>query len=278
MQYRIKDPILPQAYNPTLENIRQELTQSIGHEHHRENVDAAKKRAVKQMMDYEGFHQMVLGADLKPMQASEIRALTEAGGARLGGEAVLNMVKLTNELGSEGLKISGTADGINADNENGTMEDKKVPLPKLELQKLDDGSHEVIKTFREFKKGFNQCLGKNPTEQHELALITWLQALDDKYFPQIFSLEFEYSYLTTIVSLFAKWVKAGKYATMQQTFAWFLDLLKKVSKQKSFNLCIKNQLKTADRMELRKTLEQIEKEDKNMGGLVEELKGSYIKN
>ena len=34
-------------------------------------MDSAKKRAVLQHMDYEGFHHMVLGANLKPLKKGE---------------------------------------------------------------------------------------------------------------------------------------------------------------------------------------------------------------
>jgi len=48
-----------------ISKMREELEESIRYEEHRKNVDTAKKTAVKQLMDYNNFHQMVLGADLK---------------------------------------------------------------------------------------------------------------------------------------------------------------------------------------------------------------------
>ena len=43
---------------------KRDLKTAINEENHRSNVDRAKKKAVSQYMDYDNFHQMVLGADL----------------------------------------------------------------------------------------------------------------------------------------------------------------------------------------------------------------------
>jgi len=43
---------------------KKDLKTAINEENHRSNVDRAKKKAVSQYMDYDNFHQMVLGADL----------------------------------------------------------------------------------------------------------------------------------------------------------------------------------------------------------------------
>ena len=43
---------------------KKDLKIAINEENHRSNVDRAKKKAVSQYMDYDNFHQMVLGADL----------------------------------------------------------------------------------------------------------------------------------------------------------------------------------------------------------------------
>jgi hypothetical protein len=44
----------------------------IDYDHKRSNVDSAKKRAVLQHMDYDGFHQMVLGANLFSINSKEL--------------------------------------------------------------------------------------------------------------------------------------------------------------------------------------------------------------
>ena len=51
---------------------KHELKDAINKEYHRINVDSAKKKAVVQRMDYDNFHQMVLGADIKGMKPEDI--------------------------------------------------------------------------------------------------------------------------------------------------------------------------------------------------------------
>ena len=52
----------------TVGEVKRELGTALNEEAKRVNVDSAKKRAVMQHMDYDGFHQMVLGANLKPLK------------------------------------------------------------------------------------------------------------------------------------------------------------------------------------------------------------------
>ena len=49
--------------------IRDQMYKDIDWDNRRTNVDSAKKLAVMQHMDYDGFRQMVLGANLKPVKA-----------------------------------------------------------------------------------------------------------------------------------------------------------------------------------------------------------------
>jgi hypothetical protein len=48
--------------------VKKELGDSINEENQRINVDSAKKKAVMYHMDYDNFHQMVLGANLKTIK------------------------------------------------------------------------------------------------------------------------------------------------------------------------------------------------------------------
>lgn len=59
---------------------KEDLKSAIDKENHRINVDSAKKKAVCQRMDYDGFHQMVLGADIKGIKPNEI---TEIKGTKV---------------------------------------------------------------------------------------------------------------------------------------------------------------------------------------------------
>ena len=54
------------------EKYKEEWKVAINEENHRSNVDRAKKKSCAQYFDYDKFHQMVLGADLKGMKLDEV--------------------------------------------------------------------------------------------------------------------------------------------------------------------------------------------------------------
>jgi hypothetical protein len=54
------------------------LRNALREETHRKNVNDSKFRAVAQRMDYEGFRQMVLGADLKSVKAGEVYTISNS--------------------------------------------------------------------------------------------------------------------------------------------------------------------------------------------------------
>ena len=66
------------------ENVKNELFDSIDNENRRINIDSAKKRAVMQHMDYDGFRQMVLGANIFPMKSAEFTEFTTQNTKRSG--------------------------------------------------------------------------------------------------------------------------------------------------------------------------------------------------
>ena len=56
----------------TTDHCRKEFIQSANEENMRVNVDSAKKKACLQHMDYDGFRNMVLGANLMPTKPGAI--------------------------------------------------------------------------------------------------------------------------------------------------------------------------------------------------------------
>ena len=76
------------------ERFKQELKGAIDEENHRSNVDRAKKKAVTQYMDYDNFHQMVLGADLKGMKLDDVIEIKPEKG-------ILNPISEEKEIESE---------------------------------------------------------------------------------------------------------------------------------------------------------------------------------
>jgi hypothetical protein len=62
------------------------------------NVDSAKKKAVMYHMDYDGFRQMVLGANLYNIKRGEAAKLFEGAGGVKIGNAAINQVATINEI------------------------------------------------------------------------------------------------------------------------------------------------------------------------------------
>ena len=66
-------------------NVKQELRKDVDFENRRVNVDSAKKLAVLQHMDYDGFRQMVLGANLKPIKKGAATEIYNPQGMQAAG-------------------------------------------------------------------------------------------------------------------------------------------------------------------------------------------------
>lgn len=58
--------------NASVSEREAKLKQGLAEEESRKNINDSKFRAVAQRMDYNGFHQMVLGANLKPTKSGEV--------------------------------------------------------------------------------------------------------------------------------------------------------------------------------------------------------------
>ena len=73
-EYELKkqDLKLNEALFQNTEKYKEDLKVAINEENHRSNVDRAKKKSCAQYFDYDKFHQMVLGADLKGMKLDEV--------------------------------------------------------------------------------------------------------------------------------------------------------------------------------------------------------------
>lgn len=60
----------------SIEKVKSEMPSAIDEENKRINVDSSKKRACLQHMDYDGFHQMVLGANLVPIKSGSLSEIS----------------------------------------------------------------------------------------------------------------------------------------------------------------------------------------------------------
>lgn len=97
-----------------ISKLKDELHDSLKAEEHHQNVDNAKKTAVKQLMDYNNFEQMVLGADLKPVKTKELNSLVEMGKDK-------RLDKVFNTVGNEETYLEALP---------------KKSEPKIDLEKL----------------------------------------------------------------------------------------------------------------------------------------------
>mmetsp|Transcript_9532 Transcript_9532/g.18491 ORF Transcript_9532/g.18491 Transcript_9532/m.18491 type:complete len:185 (-) Transcript_9532:5617-6171(-) len=62
----------------SVSELQESLNSALSYDEHRKRVNDSKFRAVAQRMDYEGFRQLVLGADLKCTKAGEMERLAES--------------------------------------------------------------------------------------------------------------------------------------------------------------------------------------------------------
>lgn len=65
-------------------NVKHELAHELDVENRRVNVDSAKKKAVLYRMEYEGFRQMVLGANLYTIKSKDLNEFSLGGDKRIG--------------------------------------------------------------------------------------------------------------------------------------------------------------------------------------------------
>ena len=82
----------------TVSEVQKELGQFINEENKRINVDSAKKKAVLQHMDYDNFHQMVLGANETPLNFLATQSLITGAGYDEEAVKKLLQVKLEESL------------------------------------------------------------------------------------------------------------------------------------------------------------------------------------
>lgn len=63
--------------NSSVSEREEKMKKGLEEEESRKNINDSKFRAVAQRMDYSGFHQMVLGANLKPTKAGEVYSISD---------------------------------------------------------------------------------------------------------------------------------------------------------------------------------------------------------
>lgn len=105
---------------------KSQLKDEISRDNHRTNIDSAKKKAVLQGMNYDGFHQMVLGADLKGIKQGEIYSINSEK-----TNTIMNNISTSNKFNNN-VEILQNAFTLN--------EKENIPFP-FSSKILKEGEH-----------------------------------------------------------------------------------------------------------------------------------------
>ena len=126
---------------------KNDLRSAINNESHRVNIDSAKKRAVMQRMDYDGFHQMVLGADLKGIKSKEMMNLKS-------NDTIMNNVMIQKKFNEE---IDCSKGNFVVADANKNAQDNSI---KLEKKFEEENLKENYKNFRKIWKAKSKLTEK----------------------------------------------------------------------------------------------------------------------
>jgi hypothetical protein len=119
---------------------KNDLKDAINMENHRTNIDSAKKKAVMQGMNYDGFHQMVLGADLKGVKTKELQDFRPNG-------IVMNSVMTQKLLTKEQEFLEGSFVPV-------VKEDLLNKMSNLNIEDTVDNKNKLREINRNFKKAW----------------------------------------------------------------------------------------------------------------------------
>ena len=277
MQYRLNHKLRTKDLKSDFDQIGEELQASIQYEKHRDNVDRAKKRAVKQLMDYEQFEQMVKGADLKSLKTLEVKELVEMK-PKVKRTGVFNT---TSELRQESKFLDKEVE--NKENQN-NVEPGTEAYPSQVLQNKEKVSEEskdidfpVVKNFREFKKAIDQILGKKPLIKEKETLLRFLQTIDENKYRRIFSINFEIQYLVIIFDILYERIIDSDFSKENYSeFRSVLEFLGDVAKIPGFNINIKKRLHSSEKLVLKRVLNVLEERAAEFEELVTKVRKSYI--
>ena len=134
-EYELKkqDMKLNEALFESTEKYKEDLKVAINEENHRSNVDRAKKKSCAQYFDYDKFHQMVLGADLKGMKLDDVIKIEP-------DKAVLNPIsEIKNKSNPQDI-FSGNFVPVEQNPKRKLVHDDSITLNKfkIEFKKFDN--------------------------------------------------------------------------------------------------------------------------------------------
>ena len=148
-EYEIKkqDMKLNEALFENTEKYKEDLKVAINEENHRSNVDRAKKKSCAQYFDYDKFHQMVLGADLKGMKLDDVIKIEP-------DSAILNPIsEMKNKCKPQDI-FSGNFVPVEENAKKNIVYDDKITLNKfkIEFKKFDTSTNKINYLYDNFTK------------------------------------------------------------------------------------------------------------------------------
>ena len=268
MQHRLGHKLYKKDLEFDIDDLRTELADSIKYEEHRDNVDRAKKTAVKQFMNYDGFHQMVLGADLKPVKSTELKELVDMNNKRI--DRIFNPLKNDQNAQEEDLDINQMLNKIKVEPELKPTS-KGIELEE-ELAKIPKP-----KNFREFRKIYDKLFNREKADEDDkIRLLEWLSILPRDHNEEIYGVDFDVGYLMVVVDILLVWVKDEDcWVNYRKYFAWFLEFLGELMKVNTFDFGIKAMMKSSEKILVRKVLDLIGKRNEVFVEFVGDLKKGF---
>ena len=171
----------------------------------RTNLDSAKKRAVLQHMDYDGFHQMVLGANLMPLKRGDAENIFKSANTPMNSIASYNQV---------------TQRGY----------DEEAVKNFLQI-KLDE-QLAAPRSQQEFEKYFGSKF-QDPMQRY-----TYLRLMDMENYPKIFMGEFDSELLIKIFQTFLVQVIENPTFSNETEQQFIVEFLKIISATPSFDFSL----------------------------------------
>ena len=129
------------------EKYKEDLKVAINEENHRSNVDRAKKKSCVQYFDYDKFHQMVLGADLKGMKLDDVIKIEP-------DKAILNPIsEVKNKCNPQDI-FSNSFVPVEQNQKKNVVYDNSMTLSKfkIEFKKFDTSTNKINYLYDNFTK------------------------------------------------------------------------------------------------------------------------------
>ena len=148
-EYELKkqDMKLNEALFENSEKFKEDLKVAINEENHRSNVDRAKKKSCVQYFDYDKFHQMVLGADLKGMKLDDVIKIEPE-------KAILNPISEVKSKCNAQDIFSGSFVPTEENHKKNIVYDDSMTLNKfkIEFKKFDTPTNKINYLYDNFTK------------------------------------------------------------------------------------------------------------------------------